>query len=189
MSSRLPARTALAGRRPTDRRSRTRTASSTTGIGRRAACADRSCRAARQRDSTHAAARPPARTAARTRAPDPDGDGPARRTTWRVRNTRHINRKRLRASGGRLETPSSRLQQHQSRRDAACGRPPNQSPRELLGLRDDRDGDDPGQVHDPADEQGSINPNSSRDSRDRAAPMRNAPLRRDDGAARESAGD
>ena len=96
VSSRLPARTALAGRRPTDRRSRTRTASSTTGIGRRAACADRSCRAARQRDSTHAAARPPARTAARTRAPDPDGDGSGATNGLASSATRgHVNRKRL----------------------------------------------------------------------------------------------
>jgi len=96
VSSRLPARTALAGRRPTDRRSRTRTASSTTGIGRRAACADRSCRAARQRDSTHAAARPPARTAARTRAPDPDGDGSGATNGLASSGTRdHVNRKRL----------------------------------------------------------------------------------------------
>ena len=96
VSSRLPARTALAGRRPTDRRSRMRTASSTTGIGRRAACADRSCRAARQRDSTHAAARPPARTAARTRAPDPDGDGSGATNGLASSGTRdHVNRKRL----------------------------------------------------------------------------------------------
>ena len=104
VSSRLPVRRAPAGWRSTGRRSRTRTTSRMRGIGRRAACAARSCRASRRGDSTRAAARRPARTAGRTRRPDPGGDESGATSELAMSATRaHGNRKRpsgkRRASG------------------------------------------------------------------------------------------